>query len=88
MCPEVLLLRIDFLFILLQLSMRMLGNESNKTTDILINPPAREETVNVCLQLHQDTNYSVEVTAELANLLLLYPIIHPVVGMFYASRKC
>ncbi|XP_020646777.3 sushi domain-containing protein 1 isoform X2 [Pogona vitticeps] len=62
-----------------QLSMRMLGSESNTTTDILINPPAREETVNVCLQLHQDTNYSVEITARFARLILMLKIIHPVV---------
>ncbi|XP_013909237.1 PREDICTED: sushi domain-containing protein 1 [Thamnophis sirtalis] len=66
-----------------QVTMLMLGNESEDTTDMLIKPPATEMTVNVCLQLRQHTNYTVDIIADSLNLRLrlriAHPVIHPVV---------
>ncbi|XP_042303300.1 sushi domain-containing protein 1 isoform X2 [Sceloporus undulatus] len=60
-----------------QLTMRMLG--SNKTTNMLIVPPATDEAVNVCLQLHQDANYTVKIYAKSSEWILTLRIIQPVV---------
>ncbi|ETE71126.1 Sushi domain-containing protein 1 [Ophiophagus hannah] len=66
-----------------QVTMLMLGNESKETTDMLIKPPATEIAVNVCLQLRQHTNYTVEIIADSINLRLrlriAHSVIHPVV---------
>ncbi|XP_063151036.1 sushi domain-containing protein 1 isoform X1 [Candoia aspera] len=62
-----------------QVTMWMLGNESKEITDMLIKPPATEMAVNVCLQLHQHSNYTVEIIADSINLLLRLKITHPVI---------
>uniref|UniRef100_A0A8C7DYX8 Sushi domain containing 1 n=1 Tax=Naja naja TaxID=35670 RepID=A0A8C7DYX8_NAJNA len=66
-----------------QITMLMLGNESKETTDMLIKPPATEIAVNVCLQLRQHANYTVEIIADSINLRLrlriAHSVIHPVV---------
>ncbi|XP_070794659.1 sushi domain-containing protein 1 isoform X1 [Pituophis catenifer annectens] len=66
-----------------QITILMLGNESKEMTDMLIKPPATEMAVNVCLQLRQHTNYTVEIIADSINLRLrlriAHPVIHPVV---------
>lgn len=71
--------------------MLMLGNEPKEMTDMLIKPPATELAVNVCLQLQQHANYTVEIIADSINLLLrlkiAHPVIHPVVGRFCTSRR-
>ncbi|XP_044308336.1 sushi domain-containing protein 1 isoform X3 [Varanus komodoensis] len=66
---------------------RMLGNESIKTTDLLITPPTTEEAVNVCLPLRQDANYTVEIIAESINMLLRVRITNPVVVPPYFPEK-
>ncbi|XP_062984532.1 sushi domain-containing protein 1 [Elgaria multicarinata webbii] len=68
-------------------TMRMLGNEPIKIADVLINPPATEEAVNVCLSLHQDANYTVEITAESVNLVLKVKITRPVVEKEVAFKN-
>ncbi|KAL7988623.1 hypothetical protein Chor_007542 [Crotalus horridus] len=62
-----------------QVTVLMLGNESKEMTDMLIKPPATELAVNVCLQLQQHTNYTVEIIADSINLLLRLRIAHPVI---------
>uniref|UniRef100_A0A8C5S4Z8 Sushi domain-containing protein 1 n=1 Tax=Laticauda laticaudata TaxID=8630 RepID=A0A8C5S4Z8_LATLA len=62
-----------------QVTMFMLGNESKETTDMLIKPPATEIAVNVCLQLHQHANYTVEIIADSINLRLQFRIAHSVI---------
>nr|XP_028568208.1 sushi domain-containing protein 1 isoform X2 [Podarcis muralis] len=62
-----------------QLTMRMLGNESKKTVaESKISYTTAKEAIKICLELRQDTNYSVEVTTGSTNLALKVRIMHPV----------
>ncbi|XP_062827915.1 sushi domain-containing protein 1 isoform X3 [Anolis carolinensis] len=62
-----------------QLTMWTLGTGSDKTTDMLIVPPATDKAVKVCLELHQDANYTVKIYAKSAKWNLTVRIMQPVV---------